>query len=100
MGWRWVHLLWWLGGAETNVATTDGPPGEDRLLRFDRATGGFRNWWWFDYHAKRDGDTWILNGQKKWIGNAPCLTFSIIWARDLADNQVKGFIVETRLRLI
>jgi alkylation response protein AidB-like acyl-CoA dehydrogenase len=46
--------------------------------------------------AKRDGDTWILNGQKKWIGNAPWCDVSVIWARDLADNQVKGFIVENK----
>src|SRR5712691_5088473 len=46
--------------------------------------------------AKRDGDTWILNGQKKWIGNAPWCDVSIIWARDLADNQVKAFIVENK----
>src|SRR6267142_2016309 len=44
--------------------------------------------------AKRDGDTWILNGQKKWIGNSPWCDISIIWARDVADNQVKAFIVE------
>ncbi|MEX2696149.1 acyl-CoA dehydrogenase family protein [Rhizobium mongolense] len=46
--------------------------------------------------AKREGDTWVLNGQKKWIGNAPWCDISIIWARDLADNQVKGFIVENK----
>ncbi|MDH2385504.1 acyl-CoA dehydrogenase family protein [Bradyrhizobium sp. CER78] len=46
--------------------------------------------------AKRDGDSWILNGQKRWIGNAPWCDLSIIWARDLADNQVKGFIVENK----
>src|SRR5713226_6888310 len=46
--------------------------------------------------AKRDGDAWVLNGQKKWIGNAPWCDLSIIWARDLADNQVKGFIVENK----
>lgn len=46
--------------------------------------------------ARRDGDTWILNGQKKWIGNAPWCDVSIIWARDLSDNQVKGFILENR----
>ena len=46
--------------------------------------------------AKRDGDTWILNGQKKWIGNAPWCDISIIWARDITDNQVKGFIVENK----
>jgi glutaryl-CoA dehydrogenase len=46
--------------------------------------------------AKREGDTWALNGQKKWIGNAPWCDVSIIWARDVADNQVKGFIVENK----
>ena len=46
--------------------------------------------------ASREGDTWILNGQKKWIGNAPWCDVSIIWARDVADNQVKGFIVENK----
>jgi len=46
--------------------------------------------------AKREGDTWILNGEKKWIGNAPWCDVSVIWARDLADNQVKGFIVENK----
>src|ERR1700743_191245 len=44
--------------------------------------------------AKRDGDKWILNGEKKWIGNATFGDISIIWARDVADDQVKGFIVE------
>jgi glutaryl-CoA dehydrogenase len=46
--------------------------------------------------AKREGDTWVINGQKKWIGNAPWCDVSIIWARDVADNQVKGFIVENK----
>jgi alkylation response protein AidB-like acyl-CoA dehydrogenase len=46
--------------------------------------------------AKREGDTWIINGQKKWIGNSPWCDISIIWARDVADNQVKGFIVENK----
>ena len=44
--------------------------------------------------ARRDGDTWVLNGQKKWIGNATFSDVTVIWARDLADNQVKGFLVE------
>ena len=46
--------------------------------------------------AKREGDTWVLNGEKKWIGNSPWCDISIIWARDLDDNQVKGFIVENK----
>jgi glutaryl-CoA dehydrogenase len=46
--------------------------------------------------CRRDGDTWILNGQKKWIGNSTFGDLTIIWARDLADGQVKGFIVENK----
>src|ERR1700722_17716971 len=46
--------------------------------------------------AKREGDSWILNGEKRWIGNAPWCDVSVIWARDLTDNQVKGFIVENK----
>jgi len=45
--------------------------------------------------AKRDGDNWILNGAKRWIGNGSISDVTIIWARDEADNQVKGFIVPT-----
>jgi glutaryl-CoA dehydrogenase len=44
--------------------------------------------------ARRDGDTWILNGQKKWIGNATFGDLTVVWARDTADGQVKGFVVE------
>jgi glutaryl-CoA dehydrogenase len=45
--------------------------------------------------AKRDGDTWVINGTKRWIGNGSISDVTIIWARDEADNQVKGFIVPT-----
>jgi len=44
--------------------------------------------------AQRDGDVWVLNGQKKWIGNATFADYVVVWARDVADNQVKGFVVE------
>jgi glutaryl-CoA dehydrogenase len=44
--------------------------------------------------ARREGDTWILDGQKKWIGNATFADYIIIWARDVSDGQVKGFVVE------
>lgn len=44
--------------------------------------------------CKRKGDHWILNGQKKWIGNATFADFIIVWAKDEDDNQVKGFIVD------
>jgi glutaryl-CoA dehydrogenase len=44
--------------------------------------------------ARRDGGEWVLDGQKKWIGNATFADYVIIWARDVADDQVKGFVVE------
>ncbi len=46
--------------------------------------------------AKREGDTWVLNGQKKWIGNSTWCDISVIWARDVDDNQVKGFVIENK----
>ena len=43
--------------------------------------------------AKKDGDSWVLNGQKKWIGNAPWCDISIIWAHDPAalEDTIYGF---------
>jgi glutaryl-CoA dehydrogenase len=43
--------------------------------------------------ARRDGDVWVLNGQKKWIGNATFADHVIVWARDVDGGQVKGFVV-------
>jgi glutaryl-CoA dehydrogenase len=40
------------------------------------------------------GDSWILNGAKKWIGNATFADYVVVWARDVDDNHVKGFVVE------
>lgn len=45
--------------------------------------------------ARREGDSWILNGAKRWIGNATFSDWVVIYARDLADDQVKGFLVDT-----
>jgi glutaryl-CoA dehydrogenase len=44
--------------------------------------------------ARRDGDEWVINGQKKWIGNGTLADVVVVWARDVADGQVKGFLVE------
>jgi glutaryl-CoA dehydrogenase len=44
--------------------------------------------------ARRDGDVWVLDGRKKWIGNASFADLTVIWAKDLDDGQVKGFVVE------
>jgi glutaryl-CoA dehydrogenase len=45
--------------------------------------------------AVRTGNTWVLNGGKRWIGNATFADVVIIWARDTADDKVKGFIVRS-----
>src|SRR4051812_24632065 len=44
--------------------------------------------------ARRDGDTWVLDGQKKWIGNGSFADLVIIWARDVETERVLGFVVE------
>ena len=44
--------------------------------------------------ASRDGDDWVLDGEKKWIGNATFADLTIIWARDTASDEVLGFVVE------
>lgn len=45
--------------------------------------------------AKRDGDNWVINGSKRWIGNGSISDVTIVWAKDADDGQVKGFIVPT-----
>ena len=43
--------------------------------------------------CRRAGDVWVLNGEKKWIGNATFADLNVIWARDEASGRVKGFVV-------
>jgi glutaryl-CoA dehydrogenase len=45
--------------------------------------------------ARRDGDGWILDGAKRWIGNGSIADVVVVWARSAEDGQVKGFLVET-----
>jgi glutaryl-CoA dehydrogenase len=44
--------------------------------------------------ARRDGDGWVLDGAKRWIGNASIADVVVVWARSEEDGQVKGFLVE------
>jgi glutaryl-CoA dehydrogenase len=44
--------------------------------------------------ATRDGDTWVINGEKRWIGNGTIADVVVLWARDTGDGHVKGFLVE------
>jgi glutaryl-CoA dehydrogenase len=43
---------------------------------------------------RRDGDAYILNGAKRWIGNASISSVLIIWARDEVSGEFGGFVIE------
>jgi glutaryl-CoA dehydrogenase len=43
--------------------------------------------------CRRQGDDWVINGEKKWIGNSTFADLNVIWAREETSNQVKGFVV-------
>jgi glutaryl-CoA dehydrogenase len=44
--------------------------------------------------ARRTSKGWILNGTKRWITNGSISDIAIVWAK--VDDEIKGFIVETR----
>jgi len=44
--------------------------------------------------ARRDGDEWVLNGRKRWIGNGDAADIVVIFARDTADGAVKAFVMQ------
>jgi glutaryl-CoA dehydrogenase len=54
---------------------------------FGSDPGGLRT------RARRDGDDWIVHGQKMWITNGTVADVSIVWARD-EDGKIQGFLVE------
>jgi glutaryl-CoA dehydrogenase len=45
--------------------------------------------------ARRDGDDWVIDGAKRWIGLASVADIAVIWAKDAADGAVRGFLVPT-----
>ena len=53
---------------------------------FGSNPGGMRT------NAKKDGDSWILNGAKSWITNGSVADVAVVWAR--TDEGIKGFLVE------
>ncbi|WLQ07729.1 acyl-CoA dehydrogenase family protein [Arthrobacter oryzae] len=44
--------------------------------------------------ARREGDSWVLDGAKRWIGGAASADVLAVFARDQEDGQVKAFLVD------
>ena len=44
--------------------------------------------------ARRDGNAYVIDGAKRWIGLGHVADLVIIWARDTADAKVKAFVLE------
>ncbi|KQR01939.1 acyl-CoA dehydrogenase [Arthrobacter sp. Leaf141] len=70
------------GGMETRARRVPAQPGTGAGT-LEGAAGG--------------GDTWVLNGAKRWIGNGTFCDYMLVWARDEADGAVRGFIVDATL---
>jgi glutaryl-CoA dehydrogenase len=48
--------------------------------------------------ARKDGDHYILNGEKMWITSGSIADVAIIWAKvEDEDNRIRGFVVDTKL---
>ena len=50
-----------------------------------------------DTTAVRDGDTWVVNGAKRWIGNGTFCDRLVLWAREPATGAVRGFLLDATL---
>jgi glutaryl-CoA dehydrogenase len=53
---------------------------------FGSNPGGMRT------HARKDGDSWVLNGAKAWITNGSIADVAVVWAK--AEGTIRGFLVE------
>src|SRR5947208_5457191 len=53
---------------------------------FGSNPGGMRT------YARRDGDSWVLNGAKAWITNGSIADVAVVWAK--AEGTIRGFLVE------
>jgi glutaryl-CoA dehydrogenase len=43
-------------------------------------------------HARKDGNSWVLNGAKAWITNGSIADVAVVWAK--AEGTIRGFLVE------
>src|SRR5207249_6583969 len=53
---------------------------------FGSNPGGMRT------NARREGDSWVLNGAKSWITNGSIADVAVVWAK--AEGTIRGFLVE------
>jgi len=42
--------------------------------------------------AKKEGDCWVINGEKTWITNGTAADIALVWAR--TEEGIRGFLVE------
>jgi glutaryl-CoA dehydrogenase len=89
-----MYAIWRFGSEEQKQAWLPGMAAGDLVGCFgltepDHGSnpGGMRT------RAKRDGDDWVLNGQKMWITNGSIADVAVVWAR--TDDGVRGFVVPT-----
>ena len=47
--------------------------------------------------ATKTAAGWIIHGEKRWIGGGTFADFAVVWARDTATDNVKGFLVSMDL---
>lgn len=47
--------------------------------------------------ARKDGDSYILNGTKSWITNSPIADIAVVWAKD-DEGKIGGFVVERSMK--
>ena len=45
--------------------------------------------------AVRDGDSYVLNGEKTWITNGSLADLAVVWAKLEDSDRIQGFLVET-----
>ena len=43
-------------------------------------------------HARKEGESWLINGEKTWITNGTLADVAVVWAR--TDEGIRGFLVE------
>src|SRR3712207_3259213 len=89
-----MYAIWKYGSEEQKEEWLPGMAAGDLLgcfgltePDFGSNPGGMRT------RAKRDGDDWVLNGQKMWITNGSIAEVAVVWAR--TDEGVRGFVVPT-----